>query len=58
MLTAGYDDWLAVECNLVKSINSWGRLSRILIRERADSKVSGHFYKAVAQAVLLFGAET
>ena len=27
-------------------------------REGADPKVSGNFYKAVAQAVLLFGAET
>ena len=24
----------------------------------ADPKVSGHFYKAVSQAMLLFGAET
>ena len=32
-------------------------MSRILIREGADSKVSGHFFKAVVQAVLLFGAE-
>ena len=31
---------------------------RILRREGADPKVSGNFYKAVAQAVLLFGAET
>ena len=27
-------------------------------REGADPKLSGNFYKAVAQAVLLFGAET
>ena len=27
-------------------------------REGADPKVSGSFYKAVAQAVFLFGAET
>ena len=35
-----------------------GELYWILIREGADPKVSGYFYKAVAQAVLLFGAET
>ena len=29
-----------------------------LSREEADPKVSGHFFKAVTQAVLLFGAET
>ena len=44
--------------NLGKARKSWGRLSRILSREGADPKVSGIFYKAVTQAVLLFGAET
>ena len=57
-MTAGYDDWLAVVGNLGKARKSWGRLSRILIREGADPRVSGYFYKAVAQAVLLFRAET
>ena len=58
VLTAGDDDWLVVVGNLEKARKSWGRLSRILSREGADPKVSGSFYKAVAQAVLLFGAET
>ena len=31
---------------------------RILRREGADPKVSGHFYKAVLKAVFLFGAKT
>ena len=44
--------------NLGKARNSWGQLSRILIREGADPKVSEFFNKAVAQAVLLFRAET
>ena len=62
VLTAGYDDWLAVLGNLRKAWKSWGRLSWVLGQEGADPKVSGDFYKAVAQAVaqavLLFGAET
>ena len=58
MLTAGDDDWLAVIGNLGKARKSWGGLSRVLGREGADPKVSGNFYKAVAQAVLLFWAET
>ena len=58
MLTAVDNDWLAVVGNLEKAQKSWGRLSRILSREGADPKVSGKFYKAVAQAVLLFGEET
>ena len=57
MLTTGDDDWLAVLFKLGDSRKSWGQLSRILSREGADPKLSGHFYKAVAQAVLLFGAE-
>ena len=32
-------------------------MSRVLIREGADSKVLGHFFKAVVQVALLFGAE-
>ena len=58
MLTAGDNDWILVLGNLGKAQKSWGRLSRILSLEGADPKVSGNFYKAMAQAVLLFGAET
>ena len=58
VLTAREDDWLAVVGNLGKARKSWERLYRVLGREGAHPKVSGNFYKAVAQAVLLFGAET
>ena len=58
VLKIGDDDWLEVVGNLGKAQKSWGRLSRILSREGEDPKVSGNFYKAVAQAVLLFGTET
>ena len=54
----GDDDWLVVVGNFGKAIKSWGRLSWILSWEGADPKVLGHFNKAVAQAVLLYGAET
>ena len=54
----GEDDWLAVSGNLGKSRKSWGRLQRILSREGATKRVSGNFFKAVVQQVLLFGAET
>ena len=56
-MTAGDDDWLAVARNLVRARKSWGRLARILSREGADKKVSGTFFKAVVQQVLMFGAE-
>ena len=58
LLMAGDDEWIAMVGKLGKARKSWGRLSHILSREGADPKVSGNFYKAVAQAVLLFGAET
>ena len=58
VLTAWEDDWPEVAGNLHKAKKSWVRMSRILIREGADPKVSGNFFKFVVQAVLLFGAET
>ena len=42
----------------MKAWKSWGRLLQILSREGADKTVSGKFFKAVVQAVILFGAET
>ena len=44
--------------NLGKARLMWGRLSRVLRKENASAKVSGMFYKATVQAVLLFGSET
>ena len=58
ILTAGDDDWPAVAGNLGKARKSWGQLKQILSREGADRRVSGNFFKAVIQQVLLFGAET
>ena len=58
VMTMGDDDCTEVACNLQKARNNCGRMSRILIREGANTKVSGHFFKGLVQAVLLFGAET
>ena len=58
VMMAGDYDWPTVVGNLHKARKSWGRLSLILSREGADPNVSGHFFKSVTQAVLLFGAET
>ena len=43
---------------MAKAWKSWGRLQGILSREGATKRVSGNFFKAVVQQVLLFGAET
>ena len=57
-LTAGDDDWPAVAGNLGKARKIWGGLQRILSREGATKQLSGNFFKAVVQQVLLFGSET
>ena len=57
-MTAGDDNWPAVARKLVEARKSWGRLARIMSREGADKRVSGNFFKAVVEAVLLFGEET
>ena len=57
-MTAGDDDWPAVAGNLAKARNSWGRMKGILRREGATTRISGNFFKAVVQQVLLFGSET
>ena len=36
----------------------WGRLGTLLRREGTDTEVSGSFYRAVVQAILLYGPET
>ena len=54
ILTETDDDWPSVVGNLRKAKQSWGRVSRVIIREGADPKVSQAFYIAVTQAVFLF----
>jgi hypothetical protein len=44
--------------NLCKARKSWARISCILARDGATPRVSGMFYKAVVQSILLFGSET
>ena len=58
VLSAVDDDWTAVIRNLTKSIVVWRRMTRILSREGARLRVSGFFFEAVVQSVLLFGVET
>ena len=43
---------------MAKARKSWGRIQGILRREGATSRISGNFFKAVVQQVLLFGSET
>ena len=58
VMTAGDDNWPAVAGNLKKARRSWGRLQRILRKEGATPRISGSFFKAVVQQVMMLGAET
>ena len=57
-MTAGDDNWPAVAGMLIKARKSWMQMTRILVREGAYPRISGLFFNAVVQAVLLFGSET
>ena len=52
------DNWPAVVSNLSGERSVWKRMTRILSRQGAELRVSSFFFKAVVQAVLLFGSET
>eukprot|EP00978_Attheya_sp_CCMP212_P003779 scaffold8023_cov54-Attheya_sp.AAC.7 len=58
LLSNNDGDWPAVDANLCKAQKSWARISLILARDGATPRVSGMFYKAVVQSILLFGSET
>ena len=57
-MTTGDDDWLEFPGNLRKARKSWVGLTRILIWEGENPNISGFFFKAVIQVLLLFRAET
>ena len=52
-----YDDWPLVRRNFKRARRVWGRLGKLLIMEGADPKVAAILYRAVTQAVFLFGLE-
>ena len=49
-------DWSAVVKNLFRATKFWRRIPHILRREGSAPRVSGFFFKAVLQAVLIFGS--
>ena len=50
------DNWPAVLHNIRKAMQVWRRLGELLCREGAYTTVLEEFYRAVVQAVILFGA--
>ncbi len=58
LLAYNDNDSQEMHANLKKARKSWAQVSRVLRAENTSPKVCGVFYKAVVQAVLLFGSET
>ena len=58
MMAAGNSDWPAVYKNLRKARSKWGQISKPLIGTGVPPRTIGYFYKAIVQAVLLYGCET
>ena len=56
-LSYTYNNFPAVEQNLWRARGKWGRLAKILERKGEDKRMTGRFYVAVVQVVLLFGFE-
>jgi hypothetical protein len=58
LLSDDDDDFFAIKNNICKARQKWARLSAVLSREGATCSIMGKFYKAIVQAVLLYGSET
>ncbi len=48
----------AVQYQLHKAWGTWARIGQVLRSENTTPRVAAKFYKAVVQAVLLYGSET
>ena len=51
-------DTAAMDYNLQRAREKWGRIGRILSKKSFDAKSMGTFYKTIIQSVLLYGSET
>ena len=58
LLTMDDTDTQAIRSNLTKARKAWKMISRLLRSENMKPRVCGMFFKAVVQAVLLYGSET
>ena len=52
------DDWSDVRRNIMSVRSVWERMETLVRQEGADPRVVAMFYRAVVQAVLLYGSET
>ena len=52
------NDWPEVVRKLLRTRAMWKRMTRILSRKGAEPRVFRFFFKAMVQAVFLFGSDT
>ena len=53
-----YDEWPTLRRNIMRARLVWGGLGTLLQREGSDPRVEEMFYRAVVQAILLYGLDT
>ncbi len=58
LLAQDNDDAQAIRQQLRKARGVWGRVGQVLRGENVGPRIAAKFYKAVVQAVLLYGSET
>ena len=58
LLVQDDDNMQAIWEQLRKERGVWARVGQVLCGENTSPKVAAKFYKAVVQAVLLYGSET
>jgi hypothetical protein len=58
MMAQDDNDIQAVRHQLCKARGTWARIGQVLRSKNATPRVAAKFYKAVVQAVLLYGSET
>jgi hypothetical protein len=58
VLAANSSDWPALYKNLKKAQAKWAMVHRPLIKTGVSPRHIGYFYKAIVQAILLYGSET
>jgi len=58
LLAQDDDDIQAIRAQLQKARATWDRVGQVLRAENVPPRIAAKFYKAVVQAVLLYGSET
>ena len=58
LLAQDDDDIQAIRAQLRKARATWARVGQVLRAENVPPRIAAKFYKAVVQAVLLYGSET